>query len=165
MLYVANTGKRKNEKWESAIELKLAWNNVSKPIVDDGSLFENPIFDFCLLRVSVFLTHLRAHKTAENKRGKIKKRPKCLLIHSSIYAAKREENWSWRQKHKQHHRAGEREKKVKRTVKHFYFFSCFAFACACCVKRAITRRKEKNEKYLVKKNVETEEKGDCTGTA
>lgn len=69
-----NGGEEKYEKWESTIELKLAWNNVSKAIVVDGSLFENPIFDFCLLHVSVFLTHLRAHKTTENKRREEKEK-------------------------------------------------------------------------------------------
>lgn len=111
---------------------------------------KNPIFDFFhLVRVSVFLTHLRAHKTGRKQaRKKSRSDQNAFLFILSIYAAKREENWSWRQKNTS-------STIKRRTVKHFYFFLCFAFACACCVKRAITRRKkEKNEKYLVKKNVE-----------
>ena len=99
--------------------------------------------------VSLCFLHICAH-TKRQKTSEEKSRSdlKCLLVHSSIYAAKREENWSWRQKkHKQLHRAGkareENGKKEQWSI--FYFFSCFAFACACCVKREITRRKEKNE--------------------
>ena len=101
--------------------------------------------------VSLCFLHICAH-TKRQKTNEEKSRSdlKCLLVRSSIYAAKREENWSWRQKNTSS--SIERERREKKMVRKnseafFYFFSCFAFACACacCVKRAITRRKEKNE--------------------
>lgn len=106
MLYVAKARREEGGKWESTIEIKLAWNNVSNPIDDDGSLFEKNIpssISSCLWVSLHTCAHTKRQKTSEEKsRSDLK----CLLVHSSIYAAKREENRNRRQKHKQLHRAG-----------------------------------------------------------
>lgn len=108
---------------------------------------KNPIFDFCLLRVSVFLYILvRTQNGQKTSEEKSRSDLNVFLFILRFMLLEREENQSRRQKKnsKQLHRAGKGENKVRKEA-FLYFFSCFAFACACCVKRAITRRKEKNE--------------------
>lgn len=135
MLYVAKA--RKRGKWESAIELKLAWNNVSNPIVDDGSLFEKKKSHLSISAffVSLCFLHICAH-TKRQKTSEEKSRSdlKCLLVHSSIYAAKREENWSWRQKNTSSSIERERrEKKMVRKNSEAFFLFLFMFCFCLCL--------------------------------